>query len=70
MKTFEQYLKIEHGMGYTGELEDISTDYKRWLATIEIDVLIQYANDYVDELVRETKKVIDKNYQDIMKILK
>lgn len=57
-------------MGYMGTDDDMPDDYERWLATIEIDVLIQYANDYVDELIRETKKVIDKNYQEIMKILK
>ena len=67
--TFEEYLKTEHGMGYTGTDDDMPDEFERWLATIEIDVLIQYADDYVGELMRETKKVIDKNYQDVMKIL-
>ena len=56
-------------MGYTGTDDDMPDEFERWLATIEIDVLIQYADDYVGELMRETKKVIDKNYQDVMKIL-
>jgi hypothetical protein len=68
--TFNEYLQTEHSIGYMGTDDDMPEDFERWLSTMDIDVLIQYADDHVNELMAEVKKTIDKNYQDIMKILK
>jgi len=68
--TFNEYLQTEHSMGYMGTDDDMPQNFELWLSTIDIDELIQYADDYVNELMAEVKKTIDKNYQNIMKMLK
>ena len=68
--TFNEYLQTEHSMGYMGTDDNMPQNFELWLSTIDIDELIQYADDYVNELMAKVKKTIDKNYQNIMKMLK
>ena len=54
MQTFEQYLQDIH-MSENPELldDDLPDDFDNWLGTLEQDIMIQYADDYAKECVRE-----------------
>ena len=60
MQSFEQYLKDIH-MSENPELDDdLPDDFDNWLGTLEQDIMIQYADDYAKECLRQAKELIEK----------
>ena len=51
-KTFEQYLQDKHFEIFNHILDDdLSDHFDHWLTTLDIDELIQYAEDWGKELI-------------------
>lgn len=68
---FEDYLKDIHAEDdYMGTDDNMPDDFENWLSNLDVDEIIQYADNYIKKMMKDVKIVIDKNYQDIMEILK
>lgn len=57
MKNFEDFLKDKHAENYHGTDDDMPDAFDSWLTDdLQVDDLIQYANEYTAKKMIETKE--------------
>jgi len=49
MKLFEDYLKVEHAKDYHGVDDDMPDAFEAWLAELDANDLIGFANEALEE---------------------
>lgn len=52
IKTFEDYLQFVHSKGYMGTDDDMPDKFDAWMSDLDIEELIEYAEDYA-RMVKE-----------------
>lgn len=60
MKDFEDYLMLKHRQEFLGIDDDQAEAYEHWLADLDVDMLIDYANRYASLMVIESLKGMQK----------
>jgi len=56
-RTFSEFLEYKHFEQYTGHKEQIEDDLDRWLAGLDTEEVIKYADQYADQLTNEEVNV-------------
>ena len=51
-RRFEDYLMLKHGEQYGGLDDEMPDDYEKWLADLDVQELIDYANQWRDYEVK------------------
>lgn len=69
MKTFEEYLQEVHAADYHGTDDDMPGAFDYWLSELQIDEIIQYAEDWgktfvekEDAIDAQVKQSVEDNY--------
>lgn len=52
-KSFEDYLYEKHADQYVGLDDDMPDDYQDWFAALDINEVVEYADEYVNKLKKE-----------------
>ena len=51
---FEEYLMEKHAEDYIGTKDTMVDDFPRWLEELEIDMFINYGNEYANKVAIRT----------------
>ena len=71
MKTFERYLQDIHAQDYHGTDDDMPDDFERWLTELQVDDLIEYAEQVIkkqSDTIEKLLKLTDEAIAEIKKI--
>ena len=52
MKTFIEFLADKHADGYMGTDDNMPADFDRWQTELQVDELIEYADEYRGEATK------------------
>lgn len=65
-ETFEDYLKNRHAQVYQGLDDEMSDDYDKWFTELQIDDVIQYANEHTEILLSQQKREMVKEIEPVI----
>lgn len=53
METFLEFLQSKHADGYMGTDDNMPDDFERWLSGVDLEILIDWADQYAEEKVKK-----------------
>ena len=59
MENFEDYLREIHAKDYHGTDDNMPDSFESWVSNLEVEEVIEYANDIVEELNSKLKKLLN-----------
>lgn len=51
--TFEDFLMEKHGDQYEGFKDNMTEDCDRWMSELDVQEIIDYADEYVDKMIKK-----------------
>jgi hypothetical protein len=59
-KTFEEFLKNKHSLGYFGTDDAMPDDYERWLGELDTQEVIDYGEEMLADIQKRADSIISK----------
>ena len=66
LEKFEDFLADKHAKNYQGFDDDMPDDFSKWLEELQIDDIIKYANETLNEQREEFKEIVEKKLDALM----